>query len=53
MKLMIRLFCIFALIVTIGAPPVNEKANEKDKVAAQKGDTKDDQDDAVKKKYSL
>jgi len=40
MKLTIGLLCIFALIVTIGAPPVFENANKN----PRKDDSKDDAD---------
>jgi hypothetical protein len=45
MKLTIGLLCIFALIITIGAPPVVQNANKNERKADSKDD--DEADDAV------
>jgi hypothetical protein len=49
MKLTIGLLCIFALIITIGAPPVVENANKNPRKDNSKddADTDADADDVV------
>jgi len=49
MKLTIGLLCIFALIITIGAPPVVENGNRDPRKDNSKDDTDADNDDVVRR----